>query len=127
MKLKPYIFTFLLALAMSVACFGSSFEAVDTASTSVDVATFVDIGPNNVPTATTVDAVESRLVSIDTSVPAATGKMILNEPRSDIYAAQELDGYLPGLFKPNIDAAHTTSSTKGFSGLAGNHFARADV
>lgn len=95
---------------------------------SVDVETSFDIGQNNVPAAPAVDIVESRLVSIDTSVPTATGKMILNEHRSDIYADKELDGYTSGLFKPNIDATlDVTSSTQGFSGLAGNHFARADV
>lgn len=112
---------------MSVACFGSSFEAVDTATASVDVETFVDIGQNNVPSASAVDIVESRLVSIDTSVPAAVGKMILNKHRSEISAVNELEGYRAELFKPNIEATHTSSSTKGFSGLAGNHFARADV
>lgn len=128
LKLKPYIFTFLLSLILSVACFGFSNKAVRTATASVDVEMSFVSGQIHLPSATAVDIVESRLEPIDASVPAAVGKMILNVHRSEIAAVEELQGYVSGPFKPNIEIRYAfTSSTKGFKGLATNHFARAGV
>ena len=128
MKLKPYLFTFLLLAVSAFTAFGLSYDKFEPATVDTETVASVDQTEYNAPAALAVDVVEVRLSPIDTSVPAAVGKMVLNVHRPEINTVTELEGYTQGLIKPNIDATYElTSSTKGFSGLAGNHFARADV
>lgn len=128
LKIKSWIFTFAIALMLSAAAF--AFERTEPVSidTSVDLSLLSNKQAQQTSAFERFDVSLSALPSNRITVPAAVGAMILNVHRPEITTVKELAGYRQQLLKPNIEVWYAfTSSTKGFSGLAGNHFARAGV
>ena len=83
-----------------------------------------------VPQATAYEHAAMELVANKTWVRERVGVMPLNIFRRPFDTIQALDGYSDVLLKPKIStlfAGNNGRSLNTFTGLGGNHFARADV
>ena len=112
----------------SIACFGLSFEGENqatinksTTATAAVLPVSVLLSNKQVEPYQQVNAFErAGMVLLVNKAWAKehVGKLVLNILQTDIPAVIPLDGYSNALYKPNDNY---------FSGIGGNHYARADV
>lgn len=127
MKNIPFSIGVLALLALAIFVNGlrdSDFDAVlDPTAVSIETQ---DQDAAQPAAASQIDAV----YALDTTarVRKSVGKPWLNVREAMFTDVKELDGHRRILDKPKIDATlELTRAAHGFSGLGGNHFARADV
>lgn len=124
-------------LVLAVACFATSSEVQNNAMLFENVADAVSISNDLNPTITTVapDVVQAKSefavysaaeVDIGDSVVVAKPSAISLAAKAIELAPTEI-AYSPPINAPPVDVSIDREIAQGFKGLAGNHFARADV
>lgn len=128
--LKNLFFSTLVAVMFAVGFAVSAGNTAATADRAADVASAVkaDQPQHSPPASVDVDAVPMVREMAVPAVRTSVGKSILNARAFALQPEKELDGYPSLTLRPKIKTELSNTSLRlGYSGLGGNHFARADV